>query len=72
MFVLFEEDGAFRAGTVLVDNDASLQVENTHGKRVKVKRANVLLEFREPAPGELLSRAEAASATFELEFLWEV
>jgi exoribonuclease-2 len=72
MFVLFEEDGAFRAGTVLADNDASLQIENTHGKRVKVKRANVLLEFREPAPGDLLARAEAASATFELDFLWEV
>jgi exoribonuclease-2 len=72
MFVLFEEDGAFRAGTVLADNDASLQVENTHGKRVKVKRANVLLEFREPTPSDLIERAEAASETLELEFLWEV
>jgi exoribonuclease-2 len=72
MFVLFEEDGAFRAGTVLADNDASLQVENAHGKRAKVKRANVLLEFREPAPVELLSRAAADAEALELEFLWEV
>lgn len=72
MFVLFEEDGSFKAGTILADNDASLQVENTHGKRVKIKRANVLLDFREPAPGELLNRAEAAAGELDTEFLWEV
>ncbi len=72
MFVLFEEDGAFKAGTVLADNDATLQVETTHGKRVKLKRAQVLLNFREPAPGELLARAEAAAEQLETEFLWEV
>ncbi len=72
MFVLFEEDGAFKAGTILADNDASLQVETTHGKRVKLKRAHVLLDFREPAPAELLSRAEADMETLDTEFLWEV
>jgi exoribonuclease-2 len=72
MFVLFEEDGAFRAGTVLADNDNSLQVENTHGKRVKLKRAHVLLEFREPAPADLLTRAEDASSGLDTDFLWEV
>jgi exoribonuclease-2 len=72
MFVLFEEDGAFRAGTVLADNDNSLQVENTHGKRVKLKRAHVLLEFREPAPADLLSRAEGAAAELDTDFLWDV
>ena len=72
MFVLFEEDGSFKAGTVLVDNDSSLQVENTRGKRVKLKRANVLLEFREPDPAGLLVRAEAATAEFDTDFLWNV
>tara|TARA_R110001583_G_scaffold195503_3_gene374500 strand:- start:14751 stop:16649 length:1899 start_codon:yes stop_codon:yes gene_type:complete len=72
MFVLFEEDGAFKAGTILADNDASLQVENTHGKRLKIKRANVLLNFREPAPADLLSRAESAAEELDTEFLWEV
>jgi exoribonuclease-2 len=72
MFVLFEEEGGFKAGTVLADNDRSLQVENTRGKRVKLKRANVLLEFREPAPAELLTRAEAATAEFDTDFLWSV
>ena len=72
MFVLFEEDGSFKAGTVLADNDSSLQVENSRGKRVKVKRANVLLEFREPDPAGLLTRAEAAAAGFDTDFLWSV
>ncbi|MDR1227719.1 MAG: RNB domain-containing ribonuclease [Azoarcus sp.] len=72
MFVLFEEDGAFRAGTVLADNDSSLQVENTHGKRVKVKRASVLLEFREPSPADLLAQAAAAAEELDTDFLWEV
>ena len=72
MFVLYEEDGAFKAGTILADNEATLQVENTHGKRVKLKRANVLLEFREPGPAELLARAEAGAEELDIEFLWEV
>lgn len=72
MFVLYEEDGAFKAGTILADNDATLQVENTHGKRVKLKRAHVLMEFREPGPSELLARAEAEAEVLDVEFLWEV
>ena len=72
MFVLYEEDGAFKAGTILADNDATLQVENTHGKRVKLKRAHVLMEFREPGPSDLLARAEAEAEGLDVEFLWEV
>jgi len=72
MFVLYEEDGAFKAGTILADNDATLQVENTHGKRVKLKRAHVLMEFREPGPSDLRRRAEAEAEGLDVEFLWEV
>jgi exoribonuclease-2 len=72
MNVLFEEDGAFRAGTVLADNVASLQIELASGKRSKVKVANVLLRFVAPAAGELLERAEAAAADIDIDFLWEV
>ena len=72
MNVLFEEDGAFRAGTVLADNVASLQIELASGKRSKVKAANVLLRFAAPAPGELLERAEADAEGIDVGFLWEV
>jgi exoribonuclease-2 len=71
MNVLFEEDGAFRAGTVLADNNTSLQVELPSGKRSKVKAASVLLRFEKPAPAELLEQAEAAAAEIDTDFLWE-
>lgn len=71
MFVLFEEDGAFKTGSLLADNEASLQVEMVSGKRAKIKAANVLLRFREPAASALLDAAEAQAAAIEAEFLWE-
>ena len=71
MHVLFEEDGAFKTATLLSESDASLQVETATGKRVKIKAANVLLRYLEPAPGELLARAEAIASEIETEFLWE-
>ncbi|HEX5393061.1 MAG TPA: RNB domain-containing ribonuclease [Rhodocyclaceae bacterium] len=72
MNVLFEEDGAFKAGVVLADQTTSLQVELPSGKRSKVKAANVLLRFDGVAPGELMTRAEAGAEEIEADFLWEV
>lgn len=54
MHVLVEEDGAFKTATILTDNEASLQVEMASGKRAKIKSANVLLRYVEPAPGKIL------------------
>ncbi len=71
MNVLFEEDGAFRAGVVLADNNTSLQVELASGKRAKVKAANVLLRFPEPSPAELLARADDDANGIDIDFLWE-
>jgi exoribonuclease-2 len=72
MNVLFEEDGAFRAGSVMADNVSSLQIELASGKRSKVKAANVLLRFAAPSAGELLDRAEAEAEAIDVDFLWEV
>lgn len=72
MNVLFEEDGAFKTGAIVADNDASLQVDTASGKRVKLKAANVLLRFAAPGPGELLKLAEAEADGIDTEFLWEV
>jgi exoribonuclease-2 len=70
--LLFEEDGAFKAGTVLASTEASHQVELVSGKRTKVKNSHVLLQFREPGPGALLERAQAEANGIDLDFLWEV
>ncbi len=71
MFALFEEAGRFQAGRVLSAADASSQVELDSGKRVKVKAANLLLQFDQPAPAELMAQAQALAATIELELAWE-
>lgn len=72
MHLLFEEDGGFKAGTILADNDTSLQVEMPSGKRSKIKAAQVLLRFASPAPGQILEQAAPLAADMEAEFLWEV
>ncbi|MCG6875430.1 MAG: RNB domain-containing ribonuclease [Betaproteobacteria bacterium] len=72
MNVLFEEDGSFKVGTVLSETDASMQVEAASGKRVKVKRANVLLGFNEGGLADFLERAHATAEEIEVDFLWEV
>ena len=72
MHVFFEDDGAFKAGTVLADNDTSLQVESVSGKRLKIKAASVLLRFAEPAPSAMLAEAQALASELDPNFLWEV
>ncbi|WP_306477313.1 ribonuclease catalytic domain-containing protein [Methyloversatilis sp.] len=72
MNVLFEEDGHFRAGSVMTDSVSSLQVELPSGKRSKVKAANVLLRFASPDPAALLAAAEVQAADLDATFLWDV
>ena len=72
MNILFEEDGSFRAGTLMADNTTSVQVELPGGKRSKVKAANVVLRFASPSPSELLQRADAEGTAIDVSFLWEV
>ncbi|OZI27453.1 ribonuclease catalytic domain-containing protein [Bordetella genomosp. 7] len=71
MYVFYEEDGSFKAGNILSEADASLQVESESGKRSKIKRANTLFTFAEPAPAALLAEAAAAAEELDLQFLWE-
>ena len=72
MNVLFEDDGQLKAGTLLADNDASLQVEAVSGKRQKIKAAHVLLRFPAPSPAETIARAQQLVDTIDPNFLWEV
>lgn len=72
MNVLFEDDGQIKAGTVLADNDASLQVEAVSGKRIKVKSGHVLLRFASPGAGEALAEGQKLATELDPTFLWEV
>ena len=51
MNVFYEEEGGFKVGAVLADNGTSLQVEAPHGKRSKIKAANVLFRFDDSLVG---------------------
>ena len=71
MNVLFEDDGQLKAGAVLADNDASLQVEAISGKRIKIKATNVLLRFSSPGAADALRDGQALVSDLDPEFLWE-
>ena len=72
MHVFFEDDGQLKAGTVLADNDSSLQVEAATGKRLKIKAAAVLLRYTEPSPSALIADAQKLARELDPNFLWEV
>jgi exoribonuclease-2 len=70
--VLFEEDGAFRVGTILAESGASFQVEAAHGKRSKIKASNVLLRFDGQSLPAFMPEAQRLSEEIDAQFLWEV
>lgn len=71
MNVLYEDNGTFKAATVLTDADNSLHVEAPHGKRTKIKSRDVLLRFPEPGAAELFAQAEALAEGIDTDFLWQ-
>ncbi len=71
MHVIFEEDGHFKAGSILSETDATAQVETASGKRSKIKAANLLLRFTAPMPSEVMAEAETLAADLDADFLWE-
>ncbi len=72
MFVIYEEDGDIKAGTILADNDASLQIESQHGKRAKIKSSHVLMRYPAPAPTPMMDEARRLASEVDTDFLWEV
>ncbi len=70
--VLFEEDGGFKVAHLFSEADTTVQVEMPTGKRVKIKRAAVLLTFTQPARDLLLPAATQIAEQLDAQFLWEV
>ncbi|MEP7057002.1 MAG: RNB domain-containing ribonuclease [Caldimonas sp.] len=71
MYALFEDAGKFLAGRVMTEAENSAQIELESGKRVKVKGANVLLRFEQPAPGDLIAAAHSLAREIDLDLAWE-
>ncbi len=71
MNILYEEDGSFKVGSIMTDNTSSLQIESLSGKRSKIKAANVMLHFTQPAMADFLPQADGLAGEIEVDFLWE-
>ena len=71
MNVFYEDEGSLKVGAVLADNTATLQVEAPHGKRSKIKAANVLLRFEQPGIADFMAHAQGAADELDLDFLWQ-
>jgi len=69
--VFYEEEGSFKVGSVLADNETSLQVEAPHGKRSKVKAGNVLFRFDGGGLAEFMGEAQKLAAGIDVDFLWQ-
>jgi exoribonuclease-2 len=69
--LLFEENGDFKAASVMSDAGATLQVEMPSGKRVKIKAAHVLLRFDAPQPENLISQAQRIAEDIDVDLAWE-
>jgi exoribonuclease-2 len=69
--VLFEENGDFKAGTILADAGTSLQVELASGRRAKIKSSHILLRFDTPAASRLMDDARTIAETLDVGFLWD-
>ena len=71
MNVLYEEEGEYKAGAVLSQSPASYQVESPHGRRSKIRAANVVFSFEQPSAGELLAEARKFADGLDTDFLWQ-
>ena len=71
MNVLYEEEGEYKAGAVLSQSSASCQIESPHGRRSKIKAANIVLTFERPSAGELLAEARKFADGLDTDFLWQ-
>jgi exoribonuclease-2 len=69
--VFYEEEGAFKVGTVLADSNTSLQVEAPHGRRSKVKASAVLLRFDAPPLASFMDAAQKVANAIDVDFLWQ-
>lgn len=69
--LLFEDNGDFKAASVMSDAGASLQVEMASGKRVKIKAAHVLLRFDAPSPDQLMAQAQKLAEDIDVGLAWE-
>lgn len=71
MYVLYEDKNQFKAEKVLSTAERSLQVEAASGKRSKIRKDRVFLNFERPEPEALLTQAQALAQEVDIDFIWQ-
>jgi exoribonuclease II len=75
LHVFYEEDGGFKAATILSstppDGSGSHQVEDARGKRSKIKAAQVMVRFASPDPASFQTDVAALADSVDVDFLWQ-
>ena len=70
MNIFYEESGQFKVAAVIQKNDSTYQADTQHGKRTKVKAANVFAEF-DGDMAAFLEKAQNEAAEIDTDLLWE-
>ena len=70
MNIFYEESGQFKVAAVIQKNDSTYQADTLHGKRTKVKAANVFAEF-DGDMAAFLEKAQSEAAEIDTDLLWE-
>ena len=70
MNIFYEESGQFKVAAVIQKNDSTYQADTRHGKRTKVKAANVFAEF-DGDMAAFLEKAQSEAAEIDTDLLWE-
>ena len=70
MNIFYEESGHFKAACIVQKNDSTYQADTQHGKRVKIKAANVFLEF-DGDMDTFMQNAQDEAAAIDTGLLWE-
>ncbi|MDO5532321.1 ribonuclease catalytic domain-containing protein [Sutterella sp.] len=71
MQIVFEEDGVPKVGTVLETGWKDFRVELPGGRRIKVKKPQVIFTHEGPGAGQLQEEAAAVAREMDPAFLWE-
>ncbi len=68
--IFYEDGGSLKVATIVQKTDTTYQADTQHGKRVKIKSANVFLEF-DGSMDDFLSTAQNEANDIDTELLWE-
>jgi exoribonuclease II len=71
MYILFEEGGKFQTARLMSQAETSLQAEMESGKRIKIKLAQLLMQFEQPSPAVLIQKASEIAQAMDVDLAWE-